>query len=67
VGVATSADNLLEDALSSISGISIDGLIGDEVRIEQAGDNFSEEGDRFLVEFLRVAYVAEGDLIKGVF
>lgn len=67
MGIATSADNLLEDTLSSISGISVDGLIGDEIGIEQAGNNFSEEGDRFLMEFLRVANVAEGDLIKGVF
>lgn len=67
MGIATSADNLLEDTLSSISGIGVDGLIGDEIGIEQAGNDFSEEGDRFLMEFLRVANVAEGDLIKGVF
>jgi hypothetical protein len=66
VGIATSTDNLLQNSLGSIPGIRIDCLIVNEIWIEDAGDNLSEEGDGFLMELLRVADIAEGNFIEGI-
>ena len=66
VSVAACTDNLVEDSLSSISGIDIDGLIANEVRIENTRNDLSEESYWFLMELLRIPNVTECDLIERV-
>jgi hypothetical protein len=36
VGITASADNFVQDSLGPSTGVGIDGLIGDEVGIEEA-------------------------------
>lgn len=66
VSIAPCADNLIQDSLSSISGIDIDGLIANEVGIENTRNDLSEESYWFLMELLRIPNVAECDLIERV-
>lgn len=66
MSIAASTDDLIKDSSGSIAGVRINGLVADKVGIEHAGDDFSEEGDGFLVELLRVSDIAEGDFVEGV-
>lgn len=67
MSVASSADDFFEDCLGSVTGIHIDGRIINEGGVEGAGEDFTEIGDRLLVEFLRVANVTEGKFIEEEF
>lgn len=66
VSIAACTDDLIKDSFGSFASIGINGLIADKFRIEDARDDFSEEGDRFLMELLRVSDIAEGDFIEGI-
>lgn len=66
VSIAACADDFIKDPSGSFASINIYGLIGNEFRIEDTGNNLSEEGDRFLVELLRVSDIAEGDFVEGI-
>lgn len=52
--------------MGSICGVFVNPLKLHEAGIEQAGYNLSVESDGLLVEFLRVTYIAEGDLIERI-
>lgn len=52
--------------MCSLSCINIDCIILDQFGIEHTRNDFSEESNRFLMEFLRIADVAEGNFIKGI-
>jgi hypothetical protein len=67
VSIASSADNLLEDSLGSITGVNVDGLIFDKIRIKHTRNDFSKEGNGFLMELLGISNVAEGDFIERIF
>ena len=60
VGIASSTDNLIENALGTLSSVNVDQLVIDKIGICHTRDHLSEESDGFLVELLRVADVAEG-------
>lgn len=62
--IASNADNFFEELLCSYSCIFIETFVFDEIGICHAGKYLSEESDGLLSEFLRIANVAEGDLIK---
>lgn len=64
--VATCANDLGEVEVGPFGCIGVDALHGDEFRVEHAGEDLPVEGDGFLVEFLGVANVAEGDFAEGV-
>ena len=66
MSIAACTDDFIKDSSGSIASIRIDGLVADKIGIENARDDFSEEGDRFLVELLRVSDIAEGDFVEGV-
>ena len=66
VSVAARTDDLVEHSLGSCPCISIHALVGKQIRIEYARDHFPEESNRFLVELLRVADIAECNLVEGV-
>lgn len=66
VSIATCADDFIKDSFGSFASIDINGLIVNQFRIENAGNNLSEEGDRFLMELLRVSDIAEGNFIEGI-
>ena len=66
MSIASRADNLVEDALSTVPSVDIDLTIIKKIRVCHAGDDLSEESDGLLVEFLRIADVAEGDRVERV-
>ncbi len=66
MGIAACADNFIQDSFGSSTGIWIDGLIVDEVGVDETGGDLTEESDGFLVELLGVADIAEGDLVERV-
>lgn len=66
VSIAACADDFIKDCSGSFASIGIYCLIANQFRIENTGNNFSEEGDRFLMELLRVSDIAEGNFIEGI-
>jgi hypothetical protein len=66
MSIATSADDLVEHSSSPISGVNVDCLIRDKIRIEYAGNDLSEESNGSLMELLRITNIAKGDLVEGI-
>lgn len=66
VSIAACTDDLIKNPSGPFASIDINGLVADKFGIEDARYDFSEEGDRFLVELLRVSDIAEGDFIEGI-
>jgi hypothetical protein len=66
VSVAANTDNLIDHLFSSFACICVNTFVLDEIGVGDAGQHFSEEGDGFLFELLRIADIAEGDLFEGV-
>jgi hypothetical protein len=66
VSVTSSTDNLIKNAFCTISGVNVDLIIIEEIRINDARNDFSEESNRLLVEFLRVTNIAESYLIERI-
>jgi hypothetical protein len=66
VSVAANTNNLIDHLFSSFACICVNTFVLDEIGVGDAGQHFSEEGDRFLFELLRIADIAEGDLFEGV-
>jgi len=66
VCVAANTDNLIYHLFSSFACICVNTFVLDEIGVGDAGQHFSEEGDGFLFELLRIADIAEGDLFEGV-
>ncbi len=64
--VAPRTYNLIQHSLGPCPRVGIHQLVGEQVGVEYAGDYFSEEGDGFLVKFLRVANIAECNLIERI-
>jgi hypothetical protein len=64
--VAPRTYDLIQHSLGPCPRVGIHQLVGEQVGVEYAGDYFSEEGDGFLVKFLRVANIAECNLIERV-
>lgn len=64
MSIASNANDFIQYFLSPDSRIFVDAFIFDEVGVGHARKDFSKEGDRLLPELLRVADIAEGDLIK---
>ena len=66
VSIASWADNLVKDTLCSVSSVNIDLIIGEKIGVCHTGDDFSEESDGLLMEFLRISNVTEGDRVKWI-
>lgn len=66
MSVAANTDNLIDHLFSSFACICVNTFVLDEIGVGDAGQHFSEEGDGFLFELLRIANIAEGDLFEGV-
>ena len=66
MSVAANTDNLIDHLFSSFACICVNTFVLDEIGVGDAGQHFSEEGDGFLFELLRIADIAEGDLFEGV-
>jgi hypothetical protein len=66
MSIATSTHNFIEHLLGSISGILVDGLIGDQIGVEETRNNLSEESDRLLLKLLRVADVTECNFVERI-
>jgi hypothetical protein len=66
VSVAANTNNLIDHLFSSFACICVNTFVLDEIGVGDAGQHFSEEGDGFLFELLRIADIAEGDLFEGV-
>lgn len=64
--VASSATDFLEDDLGPLPGISIDGLILNEIGADNTRENFSWESQGLLVELVRVSDAAVGDFIEWI-
>ena len=60
MSVATSADDFVKNCLCSVAGVGIDGGVFYQSRVEGAGEDLSEIGDRLLVKLLGVADITEG-------
>ncbi len=67
MSVTACADDLIQIRLCSFGGIGVDAGIADQVWIQNARQNLSVKSNWLLLELLRVADVAEGDLVEGVF
>ncbi len=66
MSVAANTNNLIDHLFSSFACICVNTFVLDEIGVGDAGQHFSEEGDGFLFELLRIADIAEGDLFEGV-
>ena len=66
VGIASSTDNLIKDALGTLSSVDVDQLVIDKIGICHTGNHLPEESDGFLVELLRVTDVAEGHRVERI-
>lgn len=67
VGIGTSTRHLVEVNSGPLGGIGVDALEADESGVDEAGEDLTIKGNGLLADFLRVANVAEGDLIEGIF
>lgn len=66
MSVAANTNNLIDHLFSSFACICVNTFVLDEIGVGDTGQHFSEEGDGFLFELLRIADIAEGDLFEGV-
>lgn len=64
MGVAASTNDFFKNCFGSVAGVGVDAGIIDESGVEGTWEDFSEIGDRFLMEFLGVADVTEGEFIE---
>jgi hypothetical protein len=66
VSIAASTDDLIEYFPCSVPCVDVDGGILDQIRIEHTRHHLSKICNGFLVKFLGISDITEGDFAEGV-